>query len=209
MMSENLSVKLLKEETIKCPICHENTMKVSIYQYDMPQIGPVIMTVGKCSSCGYKFVDIRTLEKRGEQEIRLKVENPDDLNALVVRSSTATIEIPEIEAELSPGPVSQGFLTTVEGVLRRFKDILEFLCKDAKDGKERLECEERLKRLNEMLEGKREFTLIIRDPEGYSKIAHEKAQEKLRVDQKDDDGIAPYESGDRTARGRVQEGERE
>ncbi|ALU11808.1 hypothetical protein EYM_04910 [Ignicoccus islandicus DSM 13165] len=193
--------KLLREEVIKCPVCGEEKMKVSIYSYDMPMIGPVIIVTGKCASCGYKFVDIKTLERKGNQRIEFKVENEKDLNTLVLRSSTATLEIPELQAEISPGPISQGFLTTVEGVLHRFKDIIEFLCKDATDEKEKKECEERLKRLGEMLEGKREFTIIIKDPEGYSKIASEKAKEEIK---RDDDGIAPLESGDRTARGGVQ-----
>ncbi|UXD21442.1 hypothetical protein IPA_04310 [Ignicoccus pacificus DSM 13166] len=198
VQSHPTSVKLLKEEIVKCPVCHENKMKVSIYQYDMPLMGPVIVVVGKCESCGYKFVDIKTVESKGRQEIVFKVDKEEDLNTLVLRSSTASLEIPELEAEIAPGPVSQGFLTTVEGVLQRFKDILNFLCKDARDEKEKKECEERLKRLEEMLSGKREFTIIIRDPEGYSKIASEKAQEKI---EKGDDVIAPYANDERTARG--------
>ncbi len=186
---------------MKCPVCGEEKMKVSIYSYDMPLVGPVVIVVGKCASCGYKFVDIRTLERKGNQRIEFQVENERDLNTLVLRSSTATLEIPELQAEISPGPTSQGFLTTVEGVLERFKDIMEFICSDAQDEKERMECEERLKRLKEMLEGKRKFRVIIKDPEGYSKIVSEKAKEVI---ERDDDEIAPLESGDRTARGGVQ-----
>jgi len=177
---EHVDLKLLREEVMKCPMCGKNSLKVSIYSYNMPMIGPVIFVVGKCSECGYKFVDIKTWEAKGDQRIELKVEDEKDLNALVLRSSTASVEIPELQAELTPGPSSQGFLTTVEGVLRRFKDILEYLCRDAANEKERAECEKRLQMLNEMLEGKRKFTLVIRDPEGYSKIASEKAKEEIR-----------------------------
>ena len=179
-LPEKTSVKLLREEVIKCPICGKNSMKVSIYSYDMPMIGPVIIVTGKCSECGYKFTDIKTFESKGDQRIEFKVEKPEDLNTLVLRSSTATLEIPELQAELSPGPASQGFLTTVEGVLQRFKDVLEYLCKDARDEKERAECEKRLGDLKEMLEGRKNFTIIIRDPEGHSKIASEKAKEEIR-----------------------------
>ncbi len=176
---EHVNLKLLREETIKCPICGEEKMKISIYTYDMPMIGPVVFVVGKCASCGYKFVDVKTLEAKGKQKITLKVSEAKDLNSLVLRSSTATVEIPELEAEIAPGPASHGFLTTVEGVLRRIEDVLKFLCKDARDEKEKAECEKRLKMLEEMLQGKREFTLIIKDPEGHSKIASEKAIEEI------------------------------
>ncbi|ABU82282.1 ZPR1-related zinc finger protein [Ignicoccus hospitalis KIN4/I] len=179
-LPEGASVKLLREEVVKCPVCGKESMKVSIYSYDMPMIGPVIMVVGKCSECGYKFVDIRTWESKGDQKIEFKVEDEKDLNTLVLRSSTASLEIPELQAELTPGPASQGFLTTVEGVLQRFKDIIEYLCKDAHDEKEKAECEKRLEVLKEMLEGKRKFTIIIRDPEGHSKIASEKAKEEVK-----------------------------
>jgi zinc finger protein len=185
---EHVNLKLLREEIIKCPICGKNSMKISIYTYDMPMIGPVIFVVGKCSECGYKFVDIKTWEAKGDQKIEFKVEDEKDLNTLVLRSATATLEIPEIQAELAPGPASHGFLTTVEGVLQRFKDVLEYLCKDAPDEKEKQECEKRLQALKEMLEGKRKFTVIIRDPEGYSKIASEKAKEEIRKPEEKKEG---------------------
>jgi zinc finger protein len=174
-----LSVKLLREETMKCPLCNEKRLKVSMYQYKMPLVGPVVLITGKCGSCGYKFVDVRTLESKGKQRIEFKVENEQDLNTLILRSSSATLIIPELNAEISPGPISQGFLTTVEGVLQRFKNIISFLCKDIKNEKERIECEERLKMLEEMLQGKRKFTIIIEDPEGLSRIASNKVIEYL------------------------------
>ena len=199
-MKENTSLKLLKEEVVRCPICKKEAMKISIYSYEIPLIGPVVMIVGKCKECGYKFVDIKTLERKGNQKIEFKVKEKNDLNVLLLRSSTATLQIPELQVEISPGPVSQGFLTTVEGVLNKIKDIIEFLCKDAENEKEKRECNERLKRLQEMLEGKREFMIIIKDPEGYSKIASEKAKETIKID---NDEIAPLESSDRMARGGV------
>ncbi|NPA85458.1 MAG: ZPR1 zinc finger domain-containing protein [Crenarchaeota archaeon] len=177
---EHVNLKLLREEIVKCPMCGKNSLKVSIYSYDMPMIGPVIFVVGKCSECGYKFVDIKTFEAKGDQKIEFKVESEKDLNTMVLRSATATLEIPELQAEIAPGPASHGFLTTVEGVLQRFKDIIEYLCKDAADEKEKAECEKRLEMIKEMLEGKRKFTIVIRDPEGHSKIASERAKEEIR-----------------------------
>ena len=166
-----MSVKLVKEEITKCPVCGSDKMKVSVYYYDMPKIGPVYFLVGKCMECGYKFVDVYTAESKGPQRIEFKVEKPDDLNALVLRSARARIEIPELQAELAPGPYSKGFITTVEGVLRRFEDIINFLCQGAENEISKRECEERKKILKEMLEGKRPFRLIIEDPEGHSKVA--------------------------------------
>ncbi len=179
-LPEGTSLRLLRKETMRCPMCGKETLEVSIYTYNMPMIGDVVFVVGKCKNCGYKFVDVKTLESKGNQKITFKVKDSKDLNTLLLRSSTATLEIPELEAEISPGPASQGFLTTVEGVLHRIKDVLEMLCRDAETEKEKEECERRLKDLQAALEGKKEFTIIIRDPEGHSKIASEKAVEEIQ-----------------------------
>jgi len=179
-LPKDAHLQLLREEVVRCPICGENTLKVSIYAYDMPMIGKVIFVVGKCQNCGYRFVDVKTFESKGEQKITFKVQDQKDLNTLVLRSSTATLEIPELEAEISPGPASQGFLTTVEGVLNRIKDVLEMLCKDAETEKEKQECEKRLRELEKALKGEKEITIVIKDPEGHSKIASEKAVEEIK-----------------------------
>ncbi len=165
------------EATVKCPSCGHNSLRLSDYLYDMPLVGKVILTVGKCDKCGYKFNDVRLAEQKPPRRLKVLVESEKDLNIIVVRCSTATIRVPELGLELIPGPASEGFITTIEGVLRRFLDVLETLCKDA-EPKLLAECTRRRRELEEALKGNKRFTLIIEDPEGGSAILSDKAVEE-------------------------------
>ncbi len=139
------------------------------------------MTIGKCSACGFTFRDVRTVEQREPQRLILDIERPDDLNTLVVKAPSASIRIrgllEEGDFEMKPGPIADGFITTVEGVLHRFLEITEYLCREPDIDKSR--CEKALKALREAVDGKRKFTLIIEDPEGISAIASKKVRREL------------------------------
>ena len=89
----------------------------------------------------------------------MKVNGVEDMNILVAKSSTGTVKIPEIGLEVKPGPASQGYITTVEGILMRVNEVL---------GK-------KTTKVNDLLEGK-QFTLIIYDPIGNSAIDSSKVE---------------------------------
>lgn len=150
----------------KCPACGSRGLLIEDYLYEIPRIGRVVLSTGKCRFCGYRYTDVRVVEAKEPRRIIYSVERPEDLNALVIRASTATIRIPEIGAEIKPGPAAQGFITTIEGVLQMFKDVLEFLCQDKKNQT----CIEKLEWLNRAIDGKKKFTLVIEDPDGVSTI---------------------------------------
>ncbi len=162
------------EMLVKCPACGRETLKLEDYLYDMPHVGKVILTSGKCSHCGYRFNDVRLAEAREPQRIILKVTEQNDINALVVKASTATVKIPELGLEMKPGPASEGFITTVEGLLHRFLDALHVACSDP--SADRAACKAKEQEIREAIEGRRKFTIIIEDPEGVSTIVSAKAR---------------------------------
>ena len=168
--------KLVKigEATITCPVCGSKSLRITDYLYNMPLVGRVILTTGKCTRCGYKYNDVRLAETNPPRRIILKVINQRDLNALVVRASTASITIPEVGLEMHPGPASQGFITTVEGLLERFKEAIELACRDPEANKQK--CNELLSWIQNAKNGKKEFTVIIEDPEGVSTIISDRAR---------------------------------
>ncbi|OWJ55750.1 hypothetical protein Pdsh_00310 [Pyrodictium delaneyi] len=161
---------------IECPVCKEKSLKIEDYLYNMPIIGKVILTSGKCSTCGYKFNDVRLAEAGKPRKLVLKIERPEDLNALVVRASSASILIPELDLSMIPGPASEGFITTVEGVLERFLEAVDAACADPEADK--TACEKARNMIEEAKQGKRKFTLVIVDPEGVSAIVSDKAREE-------------------------------
>ena len=54
----------------------------------------------------------------------LVVDNSEKCLARVVRSSSGTIRIPDLDLEVSPGGSSSGFVSNIEGVINRFEDAI-------------------------------------------------------------------------------------
>ncbi|NPA04733.1 MAG: ZPR1 zinc finger domain-containing protein [Crenarchaeota archaeon] len=158
---------LVGEEEIPCPAC-QAPMKITHHVYDMPHVGRVLLTSGRCSRCGYRVSDVMLLDGKGKRHVEFSVEKPEDLNKLVVKASSATLRIPELGLEMKPGPAAQGFITTVEGVLRRFLDVLDFLCRSGEADEDT--CREKRRELEEALEGRKKFKLVIDDPLGGSAV---------------------------------------
>jgi zinc finger protein len=163
----------INEMVVECPICRRPTLKIEDYLYDMPLVGKVILTSGKCSTCGYRFTDVRLAEAQGPRRIVFRVEKPDDVNVLVVKASTAAVIIPELKLKMIPGPAATGFITTIEGVLERFLEALEAACSSPDANQEA--CRKAKEMITAAKEGKIKYTVVIVDPEGVSAILSDKA----------------------------------
>ncbi|MEM0297624.1 MAG: ZPR1 zinc finger domain-containing protein [Zestosphaera sp.] len=151
--------------TVECPACGVKALNVSVYIYETPLIGRILLEVWKCSNCGYRRSDVGTAESRDAVNIVFRVESSNDLKALVVKSSSAYIEIPELGIEISPGPASQGYITTVEGVLERVLDNTPSECFN-----ESSQCSEFVKKVTRAMNSEIPFTLILSDPAGKSEV---------------------------------------
>lgn len=159
------------EIQVKCPLCGNNA-KLEDYRYNVPYYNDILISILKCSACGYVFRDVFVLSGKGPRKITYRVEKPGDENAIVVRSAYAKIEIPELGLVVEPGTLSQGYMTTVEGIILDFIDVLESLCKGGEVQPEK--CEEVRKQLEKARNGEIQFTVIIYDYFGASDIISEK-----------------------------------
>ncbi len=182
-MSERKPRKIL-EYTVECPICRRN-FKIEEFLYDMPLVGEIIISSGKCVNCGYRWNDVRLAEIKGPRKIVVEVRDPNDVNALVVRSSTASIVIPELGVEIIPGPASLGYITTIEGILLDVLDKTSFLCEEGDAPPET--CAEKKKMIEKARNGEVPFTFILIDPEGTSTIVSDKAR-ILPLEKKEKEG---------------------
>src|SRR3990170_4606625 len=86
-----------------CPMCGAQPLLMRSLRLDIPYFGDALQTTVLCRECGFRH---------------------EDVIARVVRSSSCTIRIPEVGAVMEPGPQSEAFISNVEGVLGRFRDIL-------------------------------------------------------------------------------------
>lgn len=163
-------VKIL-EYDMKCPVCGA-MFKVSDYLYEAPLFGQIIISSGVCQNCGYKWSDERVASSNKPLRIIYRVDNIEDMNAIVIRSPVAIVKIPELGLELKPSYYSQGYITTVEGLIQDFHDKLLFLCSNDAGGRE---CSEKISMLEKALRVEYSYTVVIEDLSGVSKILSSKA----------------------------------
>ncbi|NOZ82485.1 MAG: ZPR1 zinc finger domain-containing protein [Euryarchaeota archaeon] len=161
-----------------CAVCGGKA-RVSFRQLEIPHFGRLMHSLLLCEDCGYRHADIISLEQREPAKYTLRVETPEDLNARVVRSSRGRVELPELGVTIEPAAEAQGFITNVEGVLHRVKEVLESCVRWAEDEQKRRRAEELAERVRRVVEGEERVTIVISDPTGCSAIISEKAVKEV------------------------------
>jgi len=162
-----------------CPACGASDAKLEFFQMQIPYFGEVMESVLLCGRCGYRNADVVVLEEREPARYTLRIESAEDMYARVIRSSRASIEVPELGVEVTPGSEAEGFVSNVEGVLLRIEEAVRIAGRWAESGKARERARELLRQINEIRAGKRRATLIITDPTGNSAILSEKAKKEV------------------------------
>lgn len=163
----------LNEMTINCPACGaENEAKSIMREIEIPHFGNVLETTIQCSSCGFKHSDIIALEQNDPAKYILPI-NKDTLSTRVVRAQSATVSIPEVGVKVEPGPKSEGYVTNVEGIITRFKDATHKALNLFSDEESQKNANITLKKIDELISGNSDATLIIEDPFGQSNIVHD------------------------------------
>ncbi|GEM_PF-96036 len=166
------------EETIPCPSCGKDAIMRHIVR-KIPYYGELRILSISCPHCGYRFSDVYLLREEKPKRIEFKIKNLEDLSAMLVLTSRATVKIPELGLEVRPGPIAKGRMLPVSAMLTEFIDATRFAMKGAKgdeDEEERVRRgKEIIKRLEkELEEPSGELTIVIEDPSGGSDIIPEK-----------------------------------
>ncbi len=156
--------KPIAKERVRCPVCGDE-LEVTLYSYKVPYFGDVILEAGKCRKCGFRWSDVGMVSAGKPKRIVVNVNDPEDLNALVIKSARASIRIPELGVEVSPGPAAKGYITTIEGILQRVLDHVPSECFDS-----RSKCFRKVREIEDALRGLKKFRLIIEDPVGRSAV---------------------------------------
>lgn len=162
-----------------CPCC--NTEIEYLYKTEnIPYFSDILIISAVCPSCGYKFVDTQLLKHGDPARYTVTVESVDDLSIRVVRSMSASLEIPELGVRIDPGPVCQGFVSNVEGVLDRIETVVQGALRWGNDV-ERENAAALLADIIRVKAGTFPVTLILEDPSGNSGIIAEKAKKDAYV----------------------------
>ncbi|AKB83271.1 Zn finger containing protein [Methanosarcina barkeri 3] len=163
------------ETKICCPLCQ--TDLVMNWQRDnIPYFGEIMHISARCQ-CGFRFADTMILSSKEPMRYEMPVETSEDLDARVIRSTSGTIRIPEMGVTVEPGSVSESYITNIEGVLQRIRDVLLTASRWVQGDEEKSSrSEELLCMLEDVIEGKGKITVIIEDPLGNSAIISKKAK---------------------------------
>ncbi len=167
----------------ECPFSHEHTLTLTEEDVEVPFFGVCYVFSMNCSSCKYRKSDIEAEEEKEPSKHEFVINGDEDLKVRVVRSSEGTIKIGTL-GSIEPGDGAEGFISNTEGVLERFKKVVEGLkvAPEMMDeaSEEELANHEKakdmLKKINRVLMGSDKITLTIEDPTGNSAIISEKTK---------------------------------
>jgi zinc finger protein len=155
-----------------CPSC--NTEIEYLYKTEnIPYFSDILIISAICPSCGYRFVDTQLLKQGEPQRHSLAVISADDLAVRIVRSMSASIEIPELGVRIDPGPQCQGFVSNVEGVLDRIEAVVKGALIWGTEA-EKENAAALLADIVKVKDGTFPVTLILEDPCGNSGIESER-----------------------------------
>lgn len=167
-----------------CPLCGLSNVVMRSVPLDLPYFGEAFQTTLRCEDCGFRHADLMLTRTAEPRRVTLAISQLELLNVRVARSSSGTIRIPELGARMDPGPRSEAFVSNVEGVLHRFRDVSKTAMALATTKKGRERAERALARIEECIGGRRAFTLILEDPTGNSDIVHtDTIRERLKPEE--------------------------
>ena len=183
-----LSPRAIKKERIdffesECPVCDKKTLKEEHAEIEVPYAGKVWEVTLRCEKCGYKHVTLDYVERKEPVRYTYRVEHPDELSTKIYRSKYGIVEIAELGLKVEPGIVAEGYLTNVEGILERFKEILQQYIRFHKNEKEAQDEVYRafmlINKLEDVKTGTLSVTITLTDPAGISSIVSEKATREV------------------------------
>jgi zinc finger protein len=162
-----------------CPCC--NSEIEYLYKTEnIPFFSDILIISAVCPACGYKFVDTQLLKHGDPARYTVSVESEQDLAIRVVRSMSASLEIPELGVRIDPGPACEGFISNVEGVLDRIGTVVEGAARNGTDD-EKVSAAALLANIARVKAGQFPVTLILEDPSGNSGLIADKTVKEAYV----------------------------
>ena len=182
---------------IPCPICSiEGEVKMIAHIDEIPYFGEHTQVTVLCNSCGWRQTDFIPAEGKKSGAWKLIIDNPEKLLARVVRSSSCTVKIEELDLVVNPGGNSTGYVSNVEGVMNRFVDVINMVLRDVRNEalqhaaegidegiEETTQAIDKLETMLSTIESLKKddsepITLELLDPNGHSMIIHEDSMER-------------------------------
>ncbi len=162
-----------------CPQCSvEESLTMLTISSEIPYFGEHTQITVLCDKCGWKHTDFIPSDGEKPGFSSLVIDSEKKNAARVVRSSSCTIRIPELDLEVSPGGSSSGYVTNIEGVIKRFENAIETIIRGSDEDQESEIARQILERLRMVKEGEENVRLELLDPRGRSQIIHHDAESR-------------------------------
>ena len=168
-------------------MCYEDSsVSMLVNVHEIPYFGEQTELTLACKSCGWRKTDF--IAGDGGEPVAWSIPiNASTLDGRVVRSSSCTVRIPELDIEVEPGIAADGYVSNIEGVVSRFEDAIRMLMRQARaenDMEDVKSCEEFLRLLESTKAGDgNTVSLVLLDPLGHSKIMHDSASSRNLTDE--------------------------
>ncbi len=168
-------------EKQKCPICGKNTLTLIEDLTEVPYFGKLYLFSMKCNNCKYSLSDVEAEEQKDPIKYTIETDSEEDMKIRVVKSSNATINIPQLRMKMESGPNSIGFVSNIEGILKKFEEVIESQRDNTEEPEIKKKAKSLLKKIRKIKYGDEKVKIVIDDPSGNSAIISKKAQvEKLK-----------------------------
>lgn len=169
---EQLSADEVLRFRTNCPDCNapaDTNMKIT----NIPHFKEVVIMATICDACGHRTNEVKSGGGVADKGVRFEVRiaGKDDFSRDILKSETCCMEIPELELEVG-GNALGGRFTTAEGLVRATADQLANspgIVGDA-PGINNQRLERFIDSLNEVLECKKQITIVLDDPAGNSYV---------------------------------------
>lgn len=179
-MTEDFEAPKEELTEVHCPNCSHKLYFIEI----MTSIAfekQILIQTYFCKNCLFKKNEVTQIERGEPVRESILIRNMDDLRVVVYRSPEARILIPEIGAEVDPGEISNGEVTTVEGIVTRIWERMYSALFDFEGTPEQeISAKKKMESIRkwEIFP----FTLIIEDVSGLSRIQNSRTSiEKIDV----------------------------
>ena len=185
--------------SLPCPVCkEEGEVNMMTHIDEIPYFGEHTQVTIMCNACGWRQSDFIPAEGKKPGGCSLIINKPEHIRSRVVRSSSCTVRIKELDLEVKPGSSSTGYVSNVEGVIDRFMDVIVMVTGQAYVEDSDMSDIKTLEKMHTtLLELKEDpiptpVTLEFLDPNGHSQILHEDAvMRELLPNELDDLPVGP------------------
>ncbi len=160
------SLELTDEE---CPGCKNKTLTISQNLYKLQEAGEIYQFHSKCSECGFDASDVE-IEKDIDKKHELVVNSEEDLNKILIKSSTGNVKLMRL-TEIGPDEIiSKGEITTVRSFLENTKELLESDRDSEKDKKKKKKLRNKIKKIINVLVCRDKLKMRVTDKNQNSGI---------------------------------------